>query len=263
MSLINDALKKAQKQRTGEAPTLASMPGVGGESAHRIARRAKPTGFNTLIMRAGIASAVALLVAFGAYFALRAKPSPGGPVSAPATVANGGSPLAVPSVASGEGRVGGPSAATTTASTQSSAPASEPAPTFTLRTDPTPPKVETPGVAKTLPSPPAVKRPDASSVASAKDGQPTTNNRQPVAIPEPAKPAVPAPKLEPKAIQFIENLKIGGVMARPTESKVLMNDRIYRVGATVEAEMGITLIEITTNTLTFGDERGGRYTRTF
>src|SRR4051812_21321812 len=73
MSLINDALKKAQKQRTGEAPTLASMPGIGGESASRIAKRAKPTGFNTLILRASIASGAAIVIAVGAYFVLRTK----------------------------------------------------------------------------------------------------------------------------------------------------------------------------------------------
>ena len=36
MSLINDALKKAQKQRTGDAPPLASMPSIGGEPAATI-----------------------------------------------------------------------------------------------------------------------------------------------------------------------------------------------------------------------------------
>lgn len=33
MSLINDALKKAQKQRAGETPPLASLPNVGGGRA--------------------------------------------------------------------------------------------------------------------------------------------------------------------------------------------------------------------------------------
>jgi hypothetical protein len=42
-----------------------------------------------------------------------------------------------------------------------------------------------------------------------------------------------------------------------------MNDRVYRIGSLVEAEMGLTLVEITTGSLTFEDERGGRYTRTF
>jgi hypothetical protein len=78
-----------------------------------------------------------------------------------------------------------------------------------------------------------------------------------------AEPAKPALKLEPRAIQFIENIKVAGIMARPTDSKVLMNDRVYRIGSLVEAEMGLTLVGITSNTLTFEDGHGGRYTRTF
>lgn len=52
-------------------------------------------------------------------------------------------------------------------------------------------------------------------------------------------------------------------MARPTDSKVLMNDRVYRLGSLVEAEMNLTLVGITSNSLTFEDGNGGRYTRTF
>lgn len=75
--------------------------------------------------------------------------------------------------------------------------------------------------------------------------------------------ARPAAKLEPRAIQYIENIKVAGIMARPTDSKVLMNDRVYRIGSLVEAEMGLTLVGITSNSLTFEDGHGGRYTRTF
>lgn len=99
---------------------------------------------------------------------------------------------------------------------------------------------------------PVGKPRDESPVASAKgdSSQPSVSAGSP-------------PKLEPRAIQFIENIKVAGIMARPTDSKVLMNDRVYRIGSLVEAEMGLTLVGITANSLTFEDERGGRYTRTF
>ena len=42
-----------------------------------------------------------------------------------------------------------------------------------------------------------------------------------------------------------------------------MSDRVYRVGDIVEHEMGLKLIAITSGSLTFEDERGARYTRTF
>ena len=54
-----------------------------------------------------------------------------------------------------------------------------------------------------------------------------------------------------------------GIRASTTDSKVLMNDRVYRVGDTVEHEMGLKIVGITANSLTFEDERGGRFTRTF
>ena len=75
-------------------------------------------------------------------------------------------------------------------------------------------------------------------------------------------PALPV-KLEPKAITYIENLHIAGIRASATDSKVLMNDRVYRVGDIIEHEMNLKLIGITANSLTFEDEHGGRYTRQF
>src|SRR4051812_33482415 len=75
MSLINDALKKAQKQRTGDAPSLGSMPAIGGEPAARIAKRSKPAGFNTLMIRAGIGAGVLVVLVIGGYFAFRSSPS--------------------------------------------------------------------------------------------------------------------------------------------------------------------------------------------
>ena len=72
--------------------------------------------------------------------------------------------------------------------------------------------------------------------------------------------------LEPRAINHIESLRVAGIRASatdPKDSKVLMNDRVYRIGNIVEAEMGLRLVEITSGSLTFEDARGGRYTRTF
>jgi hypothetical protein len=235
VSLINDALKKAQKQRTGEAPTLASMPGIGGESAQRIAKRAKPAGFNTLMVRAGVGAGVAAVLAMAGWLLLRGKPETGNLKPELSSAATQPSNV-------------GPSAATPApASTQ----VSEQPPTFTLKTDPIVPKPE--AVAQKTED----RGQKTAAQVSASAQQPTTNNQQPVPPPK------PAPKLEPKAIQFIENLKVAGIRASASDAKVLMNDRVYRIGGTVEAEMGLKLVDITANSLTFEDEHGGRYTRTF
>jgi hypothetical protein len=88
----------------------------------------------------------------------------------------------------------------------------------------------------------------------------------PVASPlqvTPAKPAAPPPKLGAKAISFIENLRIAGIRASATDSKVLMNDHVYRVGDTVEHELELKITGITSSSLTFEDEHGAVYTRQF
>src|SRR5947209_58923 len=72
MSLINEALKKAQKQRTGDATPL---PAIGGESAERIARRSKPAGFSTLLLRFGVGGAVLAAVVIAGVFLLKKSPS--------------------------------------------------------------------------------------------------------------------------------------------------------------------------------------------
>ncbi|HEY0967257.1 MAG TPA: hypothetical protein VGD88_07710 [Opitutaceae bacterium] len=274
MSLINDALKKAQKQRTGETPPLASLPSVGGETPHRIARRAKPAGFDTLIIRAGVGAGVLLVVVVGGYFAFRGAPEDRSQKTenSPTQTASTPAPSSVLRPPSSE---------------PVSAPSAAPAPTFTLPVAPKPEPVAAvqrtedrePRTAQTAEPSSALRPPSAepakpAPVLTGSDPRvsPFRAQTPPPAASDPqvsglrsqvSEPAKPAPKLEPRAIQFIENIKVAGIMARPTDSKVLMNDRVYRIGSLVEAEMGLTLVGITANSLTFEDGNGGRYTRTF
>ena len=228
MSLINDALKKAQKQRTGESPSLASLPSVGGESAVRIAKRSKPVGFNALLIRLGLGAAALLLLVVGGYFAVQAMRSrPASPPPAKVAAKEEASPKPADAAA-----------ATTSAPS--------PAPTFVLPIT-VPPAATRPVVAKVEHKEVKAEPPPAPVV---------------VAPPAPVKPP-PPPKLEPRAITYIEGLRIAGIRASATDSKVLMNDRVYRVGDTIEHEMGIKLIGITSSSLTFEDERGARYMRQF
>lgn len=241
MSLINEALKKAQKQRTGEAPSLASMPPVGGEPATRIARRAKPASFNTLLLRLGLGAGGLAAVIVAAVLLLRDKPAVETP-SAAAPVATAPTPTAVPSAET-------PAASPTKTETVFVLPIAPPAETPKPATPPpAQPKSETNPVAtnSTAPAP--------ASVAEA----PKTET----AATAPAS-AAPAAKLEPRAIAYIDNIRVAGIRASATDSKVLMNDRVYRVGDMVEHEMGLKLVGIAPSSLTFEDERGGRYTRNF
>src|SRR6187402_3493366 len=84
MSLINEALKKAQKQRTGETP---EMPAVGGESAARIARRGQPAGLNALVLRISLGVVALAVVITGAVLILRRPSAPASTVPPAATTA--------------------------------------------------------------------------------------------------------------------------------------------------------------------------------
>lgn len=249
MSLINEALKKAQKQRTGDAPSLTSMPGVGGESAERIARRGKSSGGPNLLLWAGVGVAALAVVITGAVLALRQPSAPPAVPAAPTASTPVTAPVAPPAVAQKP---------------------VEPAP---LSVTPTPPTVApapttTAAVAPVVTAP-ATPPPLATTVILAPVETPKPVEAAPVQLaPEPPKPAAPAAptvarKLEPRAINFINSIRVAGIRAATTDSKVLMMDRVYRVGDIVEAEMGLTLVGITAGSLTFEDENGARFTRTF
>jgi hypothetical protein len=241
MSLINEALKKAQKQRTGESPPLATMPGVGGESAARIARRAKPVGFDSQLRRIGLgAGAMVVLIVAGFFLVKTLKDKPAIPPPAKTALA----PVTDPASA-----VSAPGSALP-------APSATAANTFVLPI--------------AVPSTPTVNQPVAKGERKPETAEPPAGPKSvvvaPAAPPPPvtaAKPAAPPPKLEPKAISFIENLRIAGIRASATDSKVLMNDHVYRVGDTVEHELGLKITGISSSTLTFEDERGAVYTRQF
>lgn len=243
MSLINDALRKAQKQRTGEAPPLASMPSVGGESPARIAKRAKPAGFNALLLRLGLGAGAILIVAgIGAYFVFRSPRTESTPPPAPSTAGATATP---------------PQAPVPAAPTQIAEPTT---PAFTL-------PIATP-VVTSKPEPVATKAP--AETVAAKPSAPVAKapdepRPSPPAEIVPAAPATPAPpaKMDNKAVSYIENLRIAGIRASATDAKVLMNDRVYRPGDMVERELGLKLVGITSGSLTFEDEQGARYTRSF
>ena len=240
MSLINEALKKAQKQRTGEAPPLGSMPTIGGEPASQIAARAKPGGSNGLILKIGAVAATLLVVVAGVIVMARlfSSPSDSNPAAPAATVAQAQTaPLPAPT----------PATVTTSPAKPSPAPAvAAIAPTtFVLPVAP-----------PTTPAPQVVVAPKV---------EPKPVVAAPVETPEPvaaAKPAV-APKLDSKSVNYIEGLRVAGIRASGADSKVLMNDRVYRIGDTVEHDLDLRLVGITASSLTFENDSGARYTRNF
>jgi hypothetical protein len=207
MSLINDALKKAQKQRAGDNAPASGSTLHEGEASGSIAKRDKPPAFTTLLIRIGLITGALLIVLVGAYLGRHRAPQP----------------IIQPTLAQ---------------------------PTSAPATPPPPPVVST------------VKAPDTVSLPIPA-AAPAIVAPEPIVTPPPPPPPSAPPKFSPQAIIFVENLRISVIRASATDSKVLMSDRVYRTGDIVAYELGLKLVEITADSLTFENESGARYTRNF
>ncbi|MEO5960072.1 MAG: hypothetical protein ABIZ49_03350, partial [Opitutaceae bacterium] len=212
MSLINEALKKAQRQRN-EGPADLTTPAPAGG---RIAKHGQARSAQSMILIA--CGAVALVVAsVGLTIFLLNRPAQKPP----------------PAVASAN--VNPPKIDGTPAT-----------PTILLPPPVTPPLIQTdpastPPVATTNPGPtpiiPAPSEPAPTPVA--------------VGTKPPAKPAPPA--VDERVQAYVDGLRINGAKPAGPEIRVLMNDRFYRINDIVDRTLGVKLIKVDSNTLTFAD----------
>jgi hypothetical protein len=193
MSLINEALKKAQRQRAVEASAPAAAKAGG-----RVARRAAPLSARSIVLIAG-GIAVGLMGAVTiTIFLVYRDPPPAPPTARPVPAA----PVAKAPAAPKPVPVEAPPA----------------------------PKIEEPAVVTPAPLPPVEKLP-----------------------PEP----------NPKVYAFLETLRVAGIRASATDPKVLMNDRVYKLNDWVDRPLGLRLTGVTSSSLTFTDEAGISYEKTF
>jgi hypothetical protein len=258
MSLINEALKKAQRLRTEDAADPTSSYPASGTGA---ARRGKPEGANTMVL---IGSGALVLVVLSVFFTVYLINRPSTPASAavasaapvvkPPTVAPAVSETVAPAIV--VPKIGAPQ------------PASAPGETSLAAT---------PAV--------AVATPPTSSVAAS--STPLVTVAIPVAAPQPAPTtpanvtplpasptathaaaAAPTPELAPntpdeRVAAFVESVRVTGIRSSGAESRVLMNERVYRVNDIVERTMNVRLIKAAADSLTFSDPRGVTYVKRF
>jgi cytoskeletal protein RodZ len=284
MSLINDALKKAQKLQTQQSTAPAIPPAPPPPSAAEpalVARRSNPVKFETILL--GMVALVVVLVGVTVIavlvFRREAKP-----VIASASHAT--APASIPPVA---------------ARAPATEPAAKPATTAPApATAPTTPPVSPPSAAAPLPQPPPASEPPVPVAASPSPAPevaapvvpPTVEPPAPaVSVQIPAAPAktapavaepppvevvrseppaaVPAAKSSPpaashqdhKILALINSLHVTGVRVAGDDSKVLMNNRVYRVNDVIDYELGVKLTGVSTTALTFVDDNGIVYTR--
>jgi hypothetical protein len=242
MSLINEALKKAQRVRTEEPADPSAAPQTAAAPEARIAKRGKATSANTMVLIGSGAIVVIVLSVVLTVFLLNrpataptpaptasATPSPKSATPPPAdtpTPVLVGPVIPPPTTEPRSPESTAPSSATQTASAAPSAgPATTPAPTPT-----------------DTPVTPAVAVAPATIV--------------------PATPP-PPPTPDDRITAFVEAIKVAGIRSSGSESRVLMNDRVYRVNDIVERTLGVKLIKVGTDNLVFSDPKGATYVKNF
>jgi hypothetical protein len=293
MSLINEALKKAQRNRTGEAVGPVPPPPGGGGS--RVTKRAQPrTSQQLVLIAAGAFVLVVLSVVATVYLVNRAPepkpvstaPKPAAPSATPAPAAT--PPLIVapvlnppvltarpaPEIPASVVQLPDPKKSATAPSSRTAGPNNPWAaatPVATGETNLAPPSrapaVASPsGAGPTPPTQPSPSLPAAGPSAVAV--QPPPN---PIAAPAPANPAAAAvapvvagpPKNDERISLFVDALRVAGIRPSGTESRVLMNDRVFRINEIVDRNFGLRLTKVEPNTLTFTDGNGAVYVKNF
>jgi hypothetical protein len=231
MSLINDALKKAQHQRTGPATDQPPMPGT--PQGYRAAQLNKPgRGMPSQTLALILAGLAAIIVA-GVVIVLVTRRTP---APAPAPLAS--LPPAAPRIAPVEPAASPPPPVVAVV------PAPQPTVAIAL------PKISIPS-----PAPPAVE-------VKAPEPEVAAATPAPVPAAEPVKPVAPGVQ-DIRILTLLDALRVTGIRASGKESKVLMNDRVYRVNDMVDYALGIRLTGVANESLTFADVNGTVYVKNF
>jgi hypothetical protein len=80
-----------------------------------------------------------------------------------------------------------------------------------------------------------------------------------VQSPPPLDPTAP----DERVAAFVETIRVTGIRSSGAESRVLMNERVYRVNDIVDRTLGVKLIKASAESLTFSDARGVKYEKRF
>ena len=238
MSLINEALKKAQKLRTGEpSATMAPMPGGGS-----IAKRGAARSTQQLVLIASGAVVLVVLSVVGTFWFVHRPPEP-----KPAP-----QPVAV----------------------KPAAPASPSPIIVTPAITPPAVAVQPPSATSATHLPPVEKRPEA-PISAGEPVPATKTAASPATIPE-VPPPTPSPSstlatiapttpiaTDPRVHVFVDGVKVMGIRSSGDDSRVLMGDRVFRVNDIVDRNLGVRLTKVEPSALTFTDSNGAVYVKNF
>ncbi len=251
MSLINEALKKAQRQRNEEQAELtAPMPGGGS----RLSKRANALSTQSIVLLAagGIALFVVCVVVTVIWIN---RPEPGKPAAnKPVTTKTGAEPSpTIPIVVPLAGR-----AKTAEATAEASPVAAAPK----LVTGVAPAAVpSTMSAARSAPVSDLATsaRSDASSAATRELAPSFARPTDPA----PPAPATSAGKFDERIQTLVDGFRVSGIRASGSGSKVLLNEKVYKVNDIVDRANGLRLTQVANDALTFATPDGVTYVKNF
>ncbi len=280
MSLINEALKKAQREREGQIkPDFKSaLPGV--EAQYGNPSQSPTFKAVTGAVRFGLVAALIVCVAVITYFLtrnnteaapaqdkgpeyvsidLRDREAGALPVSeATESAVSKPLPVAPPTVAPPLESV----AAAATLPEDNGPVLSKPVETVVSL----PPAITTDVPSEQLamvdlPQPPA---PEPETTAPQTPAQPVlTGERQP----QPEEVPLPEANIEvppnPLVLDFLEKSRITGVKVSGSRSRLLMNNQVFKLGSVVDPKLSLRVSNILENEVHFVDESGAEYRKQF
>lgn len=261
MSLINDALKKAQRLRSDSPTDLSPIPGETG-SGH-IAKRGRARSANTVVL-IGAGALVLVVLSVVATIYLVNRPAPAAPQpsvaaatpnpAAPAVSAPAASPIVGPTSTASVAEPAQPATSTVLA---------QPPPAPATAKPETPPAASPAAVANSTPGGTPATRAAPSTKSAGATASPAAPAPTAPAAAEPASAATKAPVPDPRIAAFVEAVRVAGIRSSGDDSRVLMNDRVYKVNDIVERTLGIRLVKVGTDGLTFADANGATYVKYF
>ncbi len=276
MSLINEALKKAQQNRSPSSPDSRRFAGgmAGGNSMQRDFALFKWI-FGIVLMSTVFVALLFMLLAFWQRPRLFETTTP----TAEEFTVTQTRPAAVPPTTPTEPA---PPAPTVAPSAPPALNLQLPAPSviaplpFEQAPPPPLPQAEWKEEPPALPAAPVATtnemEPEAPAPASPTEPSPPPPPEDTLPPPPPVEQAVvvddepppPPPASNPAAIRtFLEESRISGIRMAGNDSRVLLNNRVHSIGSTVSAQLGLSIEAIQPNEIIFIDASGTRYRKTF
>lgn len=243
MSLLNEALKKAQRQQHTEQQASARV--IVQSSFAGTTPAVTRTGMSTRLFTLLIAGAVVLVSGsvLGTVLLLR---KPDAAKAAPA-------PLAL------------------TAPTPAAPPAAAPQPAAIV-TQATSADAGSLAIRVALPAAPVTQQAEATPASVPEPAAAVTTTPVPAAAPAPAAVTTPQIRIasidedtaaarETAAYSVINAMRISGIRGTGTDSRVLIDGRVYRINSVVDRTLGLRLTAVEADRLLFTDSRGTVFTR--